>query len=130
MATGQSEFGLRQIGQISVNIHDLDRAVAFYRDVLGMSLLFTVPPKLGFFDCSGVRLMLSLPEKPEFDHPGSILYYRVADIHQAATTLKSRGVTFESEPHLVAKLDRHDLYLGFFRDPDGNLLGLMSEVPR
>ena len=82
---------LSQIGQIGVVIHDLDRAVAFYRDVLGMPLLFQVPPKMAFFDCGGIRLMLSLPEDPEFDHPGSILYYKVADIQSTWAALREGG---------------------------------------
>ena len=118
---------LKQIGQVYVTAHDLERAVAFYRDVLGMSFLFQVP-KMAFFDCGGVRLMLGLPEKPEFDHPASILYYRVPDIQATAKGLEAKGVRFETAPHLVAKLPDHDLWLAFFRDGEGNLLALMSEV--
>src|SRR6266566_4394712 len=88
--TTESRFGLDRIGQIAVNVKDLDRATAFYRDVLGMRPLFQVP-KLAFFDCGGIRLMLSLPEKPEFDHPGSILYYKVDDIKAAHAALRGRG---------------------------------------
>jgi methylmalonyl-CoA/ethylmalonyl-CoA epimerase len=126
---GTGGFGLQQIGQIAINVHDVDRALAFYRDVLGMRFLFQVP-KMAFFDCGGVRLMLSLPDRPEFDHPGSILYYKVGDIQAAAAALRGRGVTFEEEPHLVAKLPDHDLWIGAFRDPEGNLLAIMSEVRR
>ena len=118
---------LDRIGQIAINVKDLDRAVAFYRDTLGMRPLFQVP-KMAFFDCGGIRLMLSLPEKPEFDHPGSILYYRVPDIQQAHAALRGRGVAFEGEPHLIAKLPDHDLWMAFLRDSEGNLLALMSEV--
>jgi methylmalonyl-CoA/ethylmalonyl-CoA epimerase len=120
---------LNQIGQITVNARDLPRATAFYRDVLGMRHLFSSGP-MAFFDCGGIRLMLALPEKPEFDHPGSILYFKVADIEEAHRTLAAQEVRIESPPHLVAKLDRHDLWLGFFRDSEDNLLALMSEVPR
>ncbi|MBI2679608.1 MAG: VOC family protein [Candidatus Solibacter usitatus] len=120
---------LAKIGQISVNAHDLERAVAFYRDTLGMKHLFTVP-KLAFFDCGGIRLMLGLPEKPEFDHPGSIIYYKVDDIQATHETLAKRGVHFEAKPHLIAKMESHDLWMGFFRDSENNLLALMSEVPR
>jgi len=119
-----------KIGQISVNVHDLQKAVEFYRDKLELRLLFQVPPKLAFFDCGGVRLMLSLPEKPEFDHPGSILYFKVPDIQDAYRTLKGRGVIFEAEPHSVARLETHDLWLCDFRDVDRNLLALMCEVAR
>jgi methylmalonyl-CoA/ethylmalonyl-CoA epimerase len=119
---------LTQVGQIAIPIHDLDRAVAFYRDALGLPLLFQVPPKLAFFDCGGVRLMLSLPEDPEFDHPASILYYKVEDIHAAHATLRDRGVEFRGEPHLVAKMPDHELWMAFFRDPEGNTGALMAEM--
>jgi predicted enzyme related to lactoylglutathione lyase len=119
---------LTQIGQIAVVIHDLNRAVAFYRDVLGMPLLFEVPPKMAFFDCGGIRLMLSLPEAPEFDHPGSILYYKVADIHTTWTALRQGGADLLSEPHLVARMPDHELWMAFFKDSEGNTLALMSEV--
>ncbi len=122
-------LALTQIGQISVTIHDLARAVAFYRDRLGMKHLFSAGT-MAFFDCGGIRLMLAIPEKPEFDHPSSILYFKVDDIESAAETLSSGGVTFEAKPHLVAKLPAHDLWLGFFRDSENNLLALMCEKPR
>lgn len=119
-------FGLAQIGQIAVNVHDLERAIAFYRDRLGMKHLFTVP-KMAFFECGGIRLMLGLPEKPEFDHPSSIIYFKVDDIQIAFRTLSQRGVSFEGEPHLVAKMPTHDLWMAFFRDSENNLFALMSE---
>ena len=122
-------FGLSQIGQISVTVHDLERAVGFYRDRLGMKHLFTVP-KMAFFDAGGVRLMLGVPEKPEFDHPSSILYFKVGDIQEAHRTLSGRGVAFEGVPHLIAKLETHDLWMAFFRDSEKNLLAVMSEVAR
>ncbi|MEO6444567.1 MAG: VOC family protein [Gemmatimonadaceae bacterium] len=121
-------FGLSAIGQIAINAKDIKRAVAFYRDVLGMPLQFEAPPKLAFFQCGGVRLMLSEPESPAFDHPGSILYYRVDDLPSAHQTLTERGVLFEREPQLVVKMPDHELWMAFFRDSEGNLLGLMSEV--
>lgn len=122
--------GIERIGQIALVVHDLPRAVDFYRDTLGLQLLFQVPPKMAFFDCAGVRLMLSLPEKAEFDHPSSILYFKVPDIQHAYRTMTDRGAAFEGEPHLVAKLETHDLWLAFFKDPDLNFLALMSEVHR
>lgn len=122
--------GIERIGQISINVHDVQRAVGFYRDTLGLQLLFQAPPKMAFFDCGGVRLMLSLPETAEFDHPGCILYLRVPDIQAAFGWLEQRGVPFAAKPHLVARLENHDLHLAFFHDPDGNPLALMSEVPR
>ena len=81
-----------------MTVHDLDRAVAFYRDVLGMKLLFQVPPKLAFFDCGGVRLMFSLPEDAEFDHPGSILYYKVDDIQATWEALSDHGADLRASP--------------------------------
>ena len=124
-----AEVGLTRIGQISVNVHDLERAIAFYRDTLGMPFLFQAP-KMAFFDCSGIRLMLATPEKPEFDHPASIIYYNVDDIQGTVAALTSRGVQIEREPALAAPMPDHDLWMAFFRDVDGNLLALMSEVPR
>lgn len=123
------EFAISGIGQIAVPVHDLARAVEFYRGTLGLSLLFQVP-KMAFFDCGGVRLMLSTPEREEFDHPASIIYYRVADIAGAYGVLSERGVHFETAPHKVADLGTHELWLAFFRDPDDNLLALMSEVAK
>ena len=122
--------GLAQIGQIAIAVKDLPGAVAFYRDVLGLPFLFEAPPKLAFFDCAGVRLMLSEPEKPEFDHPASIIYYRVANMQETVAVLKARGAAFESEPHLIARMPNHDLWMAFLRDPERNVIGLMSEVSR
>jgi methylmalonyl-CoA/ethylmalonyl-CoA epimerase len=123
-----AEFGLQQIGQISVNVNNLESAVAFYRDSLGMRFLFQVP-KMAFFDCGGIRLMLSLPETPAFDHPGSVIYYKVPNIKEAFRTLSARGVQFIDEPHLVAPMPDHDLWMTFLHDTSNNTLALMSEVP-
>ena|SRR5215831_3717841 len=125
--TTQPTLRLTQIGQIAINTKDLERAVPFYRDVLGLTFLFQFP-RLAFFDCGGIRLMLSLPEKPEFDHPSSLLYYKVADIESACAALRERGVVIEAGPQLVAKMPTHDLWMAFFRDPDHNPLALMCEV--
>lgn len=122
--------GIAQIGQIAVTVKDLPAALAFYRDTLGLPFLFEAPPNLAFFDCGGVRLMLTAPEKPEFDHPASLIYYKVVNIQESAAQLKARGVSFEHDPHVVAKLPNYDLWMAFLRDPEGNMLGLMSEVPR
>lgn len=122
-------LAIQQIRQISINVHDPDRAVAFYRDILGLQLLFRAG-HLAFFDCGGIRLMLSPPEKPEFDHPSSILYFKVDDIHDAYAHLQARDVKTEGVPNLVAKMPDHDLWLAAFRDSEGNLLCLMAEVPR
>jgi methylmalonyl-CoA/ethylmalonyl-CoA epimerase len=124
-----SEFKLSQIGQIALPAVDLERAVAFYKDKLRMRHLFSVP-NLAFFDCEGIRLMLSLPEQGEANHTGSIIYFKVADIQTAYQTLSGRGVHFEDGPHLIAQLDTYDLWMAFFRDSENNLLSIMSEVAR
>jgi len=125
-------FGLGKIGQIAVPVRDLERSVAFYRDSLGMRFLFQAPPGLAFFDCDGVRLLLDLPAGEAAgearDGSGSIIYYSVPDIQAAFETLRDRLVQFEVAPHLIAKMPDHELWMAFFRDPDGNLLALMSEV--
>jgi methylmalonyl-CoA/ethylmalonyl-CoA epimerase len=121
-------FGLSEIGQIAVPVSDIDRAIAFYRDVLGMRFLFKAPPGLGFFDCNGLRLLLDAPVKANEKNYSSIIYYKVPEIQSAFETLSSRGVIFEEKPHLVARMPDHELWMAFFRDPDSNLLALMSEV--
>jgi len=127
------DIGVSRIGQIAFTVSDLPRAVAFYRDVLGLRFLFEAPPSMAFFDCGGTRLMLAPPER-EGSAAGqqfnSVLYYTVAEIQEAARALGARGVTFEQPPHVVARLPAADLWMAFFRDPDGHLLALMSEVAR
>jgi len=124
----ESGFGLSTIGQIAVNVHDIDRAVEFYRDRLGMKFLFSAPPNLAFFDCAGIRLMLSPPARPEFDHPSSIIYFNVADIQLAYATLTERGVKFEEPPAFVANMGTYDLWIASFRDSEDNLLAMISNV--
>jgi methylmalonyl-CoA/ethylmalonyl-CoA epimerase len=130
MNTSANGIGITRLGQIAINAHDVERAAAFYRDVLGLKLLFKAPPGLAFFDCGGVRLMLDRAEKPEFNHPSSILYFAVPDIQAAYAKMKESGVRFEDEPHEIAKMPTHDLWMTFFRDSEDNLLALMSEVAR
>lgn len=125
-AQAGTTFGLSTIGQIAVVVHDLDRAVEFYRDTLGIKFMFRAGD-LAFFDAGGVRLMLDRPEQPEFDHPPSILYFTVADIRDAHSQLKSRGVKFDDEPHLVARLADREVWMCFFRDCENNVMALMSE---
>jgi len=115
------------VGQISIRVRDIDRAVVFYRDALGLDFLFDAGP-LAFLTCGDVRLMLTKPETEEFDHPSSTLYFRVDDIEAARAELVERGVPFDDEPHLIARMPDHELWMTFFRDPDRNLQGLMSEV--
>ena len=124
-----SSPGLTGIGQIHVGVADLERATAFYRDVLGLPFLFQVPG-MAFFDCAGIRLMLGAAERAEQPRHASILYFRVDDIQRVTADLRARDVRFVSEPHLVAQLERHDLWLAFFRDSEDNVMALMSEVAR
>ena len=126
MTTSTDVAGLTQIGQIAINVQDVERATGFYRDTLGMRFLFAFPG-LAFFDCGGVRLMLSRAEDPKLDHPASILYYRVADIEATHQALAARGVRFEQGPHLVARMPDHELWLADFYDSEENLLALMAE---
>ena len=121
---------LSRIGQIFINVKDLERAISFYRETLGMNFLFQAPPSMAFFDCEGIRLMLGVPDRPDLDHPASIIYYKVNDIEKVYETLKARGVDFIVKPHLVAPMPDYDLWLADFRDSEGNFLALMSEVPR
>jgi methylmalonyl-CoA/ethylmalonyl-CoA epimerase len=125
--TTTAGIGIMGVGQVAVNVHDVKRAIGFYRDVLGLPFLFEIP-KSAFFMAGGLRLMLSEPEKPEFDHPASILYYRVADIRASYDALRAAGATLEDEPHLVARMPDHELWMFFFRDTENNLAGIMSEV--
>jgi methylmalonyl-CoA/ethylmalonyl-CoA epimerase len=120
-------FGLSAIGQIALSVTDLGRALAFYRDTLGMKLLFQFP-NMAFFDCGGIRLMLS-GSQPPTAISSTVLYFRVPDIHDAFTVISQRNAAIEREPHLLARMPDHELWMAFFRDPDGNLLALMSEVP-
>jgi methylmalonyl-CoA/ethylmalonyl-CoA epimerase len=121
-------ISLDQIGQISVNVQDINRAIAFYQEKQGMKHLFTVPDRMAFFDCDGIRLMLAIPERPDLDHPSSILYFKVPDIEEACDVLTERGVHFETKPALVASLAAHDLWLAEFRDSENNVLALMCEM--
>lgn len=124
-----TDLSQARIGQISITVHDLDRAVTFYTQTLGLKHLFTVP-RMAFFDSGGIRLMLGIPERQEFDHPSSVLYFSVDDIQAVFTNLSGRGVRFEGPPHLIAKMDSYDLWMAFFRDSENNLLSLMSNVAR
>src|SRR5262245_44143348 len=124
MAT-EDAMTLQSVGQISIRTNDLPAAVAFYRDQLGLAFLFEAGPALAFFMCGDVRLMLTVPESAEFDHPSSTIYFKVADLGAAYDELRERGVPFDDGPHLIAKMPDHELWMAFFRDPDRNLHGLM-----
>jgi methylmalonyl-CoA/ethylmalonyl-CoA epimerase len=129
MSAASSNLGIQNIGQISIIVHDLPRAIAFYRDTLGLPLLFTAP-NLAFFDCGGLRLMLGPAETPELDHPSSILYFRVPDLNAAHQRLVDLGVQIVAPPRLIAPMPTYDLWMSAFRDSEGNIMELMSEVPR
>jgi methylmalonyl-CoA/ethylmalonyl-CoA epimerase len=121
---------LSKIRQIAINARDIDRAVSFYRDKLGMKHLFSVQPKMAFFDCDGIMLMLSLPETPEFDHASSVIYFEVDDIHDATRILSERGVEFREQPTFVADMGTYELWMSFFVDSENNMLALRSEVSK
>lgn len=120
---------LARIEQIAMPVRDLARATVFYRDQLGMKLLFEVPPQLAFFDCDGVRLALSISSDAMYDPPGSIVYYRVSGIEAAHAELEGRGVEFLRGPHKVAELGDVEIWMAFFEDTEGNTLALTSEKP-
>lgn len=122
-------MNLAHIEQIAIPVRELARATAFYRDILGMKLLFEVPPTLAFFDCDGIRLALSTSSDPMYDPPGSIVYYRVADIEAAHLDLESRGVEFLQGPHKIAELGDVEIWMAFFEDTEGNTLAITSEKP-
>lgn len=125
----RQEVKLGQIGQIAVHVSDVEKAALFYRDVLGLKLLFQIP-NMAFFDCDGIRLMLTPPGSPEFEQPGSVIYFRTDDIEGAHHQLMERGVTFKDKPHLIADMGDHELWMTFFDDPDQNHFALMSEIPK
>jgi methylmalonyl-CoA/ethylmalonyl-CoA epimerase len=129
MSATPAKLGITNIGQISIIVHDLPRATAFYRDALGLPLLFTAG-NLAFFDCGGVRLMLGPAETPELDHPSSILYFRVPEINAAHQRLVEMGVQIVAPPRLIAPMPTHDLWMSAFRDSEGNIHQLMSEIQR
>ena len=120
---------LGPIGQIARAVRDVDRAEAFYGNVLGLRKLYRYGD-LTFFDCAGVRLLLEKAKGgTNFEHAG-VIYFRCADIALTVKELAGRGVTFDSEPHLIAAMDDHDLWMAFFKDPDGNTLAVMQEAPK
>ena len=123
-------MGLNQIGQIALAVSDADRAEAFYGTTLGLRKLYRYGD-LVFFDCAGVRLMLSPPEGGKPVEPGQgALYFRVADLALAVNELRTKGVAIVAEPHLTAPMPDHDLWMAFIRDPDQHLIGLMMEAPK
>jgi len=124
------DISLGKIAQIAVMVRDVERATAFYRDKLGIPFLFNAPPKMAFFDCDGIRLMLGVPERADLAHAASILYFKVPNIDVAYEALLERGVVFEGKPTLVAPMPTYDLWLAEFRDSENNVLALMCEKPK
>jgi methylmalonyl-CoA/ethylmalonyl-CoA epimerase len=120
-------FGLRSVGQILVPVTDVDRAVAFYRDQLGMRFLFQAPG-MGFFDLGDVRLLLGAPEPGQTFGPVTI-YYRVADLDAAVRALEDRGVEIDFPQHVVHRTATSELWMASVKDPDGNPVVLMNERP-
>ena len=114
---------LGPIAQIAVRVKDVSRATEFYRDQLGLPFLFDAPG-LAFFQCGDIMLMLSQPSTPEFDHPSAILYFQVDEISAAHEALVGRGVMFIDSPHVVHRDPSMELWMAFFRDPDGNILAI------
>jgi methylmalonyl-CoA/ethylmalonyl-CoA epimerase len=122
-------LNLNQIGQIALAVGDVGQAEAFYGGQLGLRKLYRFGD-LCFFDCAGVRLMLEKASEPEEIRRSSVIYFRCADIDLAVRELRGRGVTFTAEPHLIAKMDDHDLWMAFFKDPDDHTLAVMHEAPK
>ena len=119
--------GVADIGQIALVVSDVAKATGFYRDVLGLKFLFPAGPNLAFLAAGGVRLMLSTPQGHGEAGKNSILYFKVTDIVGTHAAILARGATNERAPQLTAKMPDHELWIGFVRDPDGNLVGLMEE---
>jgi len=117
------------IGQIAICITDLEQSLHFYQHILGFNLLFEVPPNMAFLQCGDVRLMLTTQQGEAQDHHTSVIYYKVSNLEQAVSQLKQKGVAFIREPQLTAKMPDHELWQGFIRDPDENLIGIMAEKP-
>jgi methylmalonyl-CoA/ethylmalonyl-CoA epimerase len=117
-----------KIGQIAITVRDLARAKHFYQDTLGMTHLFDAGT-MSFFQCGDVRLLVGASEEPAI-LGGTILYFKVADIHATCAKLMERGIVFHQAPHLVARMPDHELWIAFLKDPDENIIGVMSEIPR
>jgi predicted enzyme related to lactoylglutathione lyase len=120
-------MAISAIGQIAITVADVSRSLAFYRDVLGLPLLFAAGPNLAFLAAADVRLMLTTPRGHGQPGANSVLYFRVSGIEAEFARLCERGAASERAPALTARMPDHELWIGFVRDPDGNLVGLMEE---
>lgn len=119
----------REIGQIAITVSDVTRALPFYRDILGLPFLFSPMPNLAFLSAGPVRIMLTTPQGAGAVAANSVLYFKVTDILAVHAAMVEKGATNERTPQLTAKMPDHELWIGFLRDPDGNLVGLMEERP-
>jgi catechol 2,3-dioxygenase-like lactoylglutathione lyase family enzyme len=117
------------IGQIAIAVSDIKKAIDFYKNKLGLNLLFEVPSGMAFFECGGIRLMVTEQNGDLKDHKTSVIYYHVLEIKKTAKSMLERGVKFTKDPHMAVKMPDHELWIGFLRDPDENLIGIMEEVP-
>lgn len=117
-----------KIAQILIPIEDFEKGVAFYKDVLGLPLLFAAPPQMAFFNCGGIRLLVGVMPSGQEAQRGSAIYFQVSDIHAVHSSLKAKGVKFKSEPHIVNRTPKSELWLAEFTDVDANQLALMNEV--
>jgi len=118
------------VAQLLIPVENLDRAIAFYRDTLGLRYLFSAPPQMSFFQCGSVRLLIGVPAPEQPRQRGSQVYFQTSDIHAVFDTLSKRGVSFSVKPHVVHRTPTTELWLAEFLDPDGNQLALMSETPK
>jgi methylmalonyl-CoA/ethylmalonyl-CoA epimerase len=123
-----NEVRLQDVAQIGFTVKNSAEAKIFYRDVLELNFLFEAGT-MAFFQCGSVRLMIGETEKPSISE-GTIVYFRVANLEATAHLLKLRGTSFIQQPHLVARMKSHDLWMAFLKDPAGNTLGLICEVVR
>lgn len=117
-----------KVAQLLIPIEDFEKGVAFYKDVLGLPFLFSAPPQMAFFNCSGVRLLVGVMPPGQKAQRGSAIYFQVPDIHAVYAALKAKGVHFMAEPHIVNRTPKLELWLAEFTDLDGNQLALMDEV--
>ena len=130
MSDSVKDLSQATVAQLLIPVAELDRSVAYYRDTLGVPFLFTAPPQMSFFQAGNVRLLVGVPEEGHSPGRGSMIYFKVADIHAVFAELKKRGVAFGAEPHIVHRASDYDLWLVEFKDPDGNPLALMAEIPK